>query len=456
METAKQPDPSCGVQSQQQPEQHKGKEQLRVSPRLTLQAPLSRRGHGPGVILVADHYAALKKSDASLDPPPLVKWAEEGFAVALLLVPGGADDGGEFPLQRAIDGLKGLEGCDHEGGFGLISYLSRVPYYVTEGVCACPDIKAIVSFGGRNFASFSPSSSDIAPQLIHIAGPETPRRESMSVVQNPLTSDLTSPPATTTSSSSSTTAKHTPPKTYRYLNAKSDSSWILPNDPSYHSQSAGLAHTRTLQFLKPLLNGPYFDLEAIWDEHCQYEFGERDVAKTMATMVSEPYVNHIPTMTGGIGKEALTAFYTNHFIFENPPDTALDLVSRTVGIDRVVDEFVFKLTHDRQVDWLLPGVPATGKYLEIPFTSVVGIRGDRLCHEHISWDQATALRQAGLLPEWVGFEADSVEGRTRGEGKRFEVKLPVAGVETVRKLVDEGAVESNGLMGKGWREVDDV
>lgn len=72
----------------------------------------------------------------------------------------------------------------------------------------------------------------------------------------------------------------------------------------------------------------------------------------MATMVQEPYVNHVPTLTGGIGRECLTAFYRNHFIFSNADDAALELVSRTVGIDRIVDEFLFSCTHDRVVDWL--------------------------------------------------------------------------------------------------------
>ena len=100
------------------------------------------------------------------------------------------------------------------------------------------------------------------------------------------------------------------------------------------------------------MGGPCFDLEAIWEEHTLYEFGERAVEKTMSTMVQEPYVNHIPTMTGGIGRAALTDFYRNHFVFNNPDDTALELVSRTVGIDRVIDEFLFSFTHDRMIDWL--------------------------------------------------------------------------------------------------------
>lgn len=280
-------------------------------------------------------------------------------------------------------------------------------------------------------------------QLIHVSGPEQPRKGSFSVVPEP-----DSPVAPTAPSSINTC---------RYEDAAKDSDWVLPSSKDYHAASAKLAHTRSLMFLKPLVHGPYFDLDAIWDEHCNFEFDVRDVDQTMATMVAEPYVNHIPTLTGGIGKERLTQFYAKHFIFSNPPDTALELVSRTVGIDRVVDEFVASFTHDRVVDWLLPGVPPTGKHLRIPFTSVVAMRGDRLCHEHISWDQATALRQAGLMPEWVPFPYQ-IEGRDPAPGKRFEVRLPVLGEETAKKLVNESSVESNELISQGegisWREVD--
>lgn len=405
---------------------------------MILQPPLSRRGKGPGLILVLDHYALIAKSEKHLDPPPLQKWAEEGFCVVQVLVPGKVEDGGEFPLQRALDVLKGCEGCEFGNGVGVISYISRLPYYVEEAVCLTPDIKALVSYGGRKVTTLNESVASIPPQLVHIAGPDVPRRESISIAP-----DLArAPPSGIV-------------KSYRYEDAKKDSGWILPSDEDYHKRSAGIAHTRSLMFLKPLLNGPFFDLEAVWDEHCKFEFAERDVEKTMATMVDQPYVNHIPTLTGGIGKDRLTSFYTHHFVFSNPPDTALSLVSRTVGIDRVIDEFVFSLTHTKMVPWLLPGIPPTGKKLEIPFTSVVALRGDRLCHEHISWDQATALQQLGVLPEYVKFPYQ-IEGADPPQGKRFEIPLPVAGAETSRKLVDEGSEVSNKLMDKVWRVVDDI
>lgn len=126
----------------------------------------------------------------------------------------------------------------------------------------------------------------------------------------------------------------------------------VPAHPDYRASAAAVAHTRSLSFLKPLMGGPYFDLEAIWDEHTRYEFADRSVEETMATMVEEPYVNHVPTLTGGIGRSKLTTFYRDHFIFSNSDDAALELVSRTVGVDRIVDEFLFNCTHDRVIDWL--------------------------------------------------------------------------------------------------------
>lgn len=142
-------------------------------------------------------------------------------------------------------------------------------------------------------------------------------------------------------------------KSHYYPNLKTlDCSFALPQCAGFNPAAASVAHTRSLTFLKPLVGGPYFDLEAIWEEHTKYEFEDRSVEKTMATMVDQPYVNHVPTLTGGIGRENLTKFYRDHFINSNSDDAQLELVSRTVGIDRIVDEFLFNFTHDRVVDWL--------------------------------------------------------------------------------------------------------
>ena len=197
---------------------------------------------------------------------------------------------------------------------------------------------------------------------------------------------------------------------------------------SYDKPSAMMAHSRSIALFRKVM-GPHYDLSTLWEKHCEYEFATRDVDATMATMVPSPYVNHIPTMTGGVGYTDLHRFYKNHFIPKTPADTRLVPISRTVGADRLVDEMLFCFTHDIEIDWMLPGVAPTGKYVEVPLVAIVCFRGDKLYNEHIYWDQASVLVQIGLLDAAL---------------------LPVAGVETADKLVDE-TKPSNTLM-KLWAE----
>jgi carboxymethylenebutenolidase len=166
------------------------------------------------------------------------------------------------------------------------------------------------------------------------------------------------------------------------------------------------------------------DLVALWEAHCRCEFETRDVDATMATMVSAPYVNHVPTMTGGVGHDQLKRFYKYHFIGGNPPDTALTPISRTVGADQIVDEMLFSFTHTSEVDWMLPGIAPTGHKVEVPLVAIVKFVDGKVAHEHIYWDQASVLVQVGLL-------------EPKG--------LPVAGAETARKVVDKSQ-PSNALM----------
>ena len=199
-------------------------------------------------------------------------------------------------------------------------------------------------------------------------------------------------------------------------------------EDAYHRPSAMIAHSRTIALLRRAL-GPAYDLEALWESHLHHEFGSRDTAATMATMVAEPYVNHIPTMTGGTGADALSRFYAEHFIPKMPKDTVLTSLSCTVGADRVVDELIFSFTHDEEIDWMLPGVAPTGKTVSVPLVAIVAFRGGKVHHEHIYWDQASVLVQVGLL---------AADG------------LPVAGAETARKAADE-TLPSNRLI-PGWTD----
>lgn len=119
----------------------------------------------------------------------------------------------------------------------------------------------------------------------------------------------------------------------------------------------------------------------------------------------------------------------------------------------MIDEFIFKFTHDQVINWILPGVPPTFKYVQIPFTAVVNIRGDRLYHEHIAWDQASVLKQIGLMPEYLPYPY-KIDGKEPASGKRFEYQLPVAGNEQADKMREKNLVPSNEMFEYKIREVD--
>jgi len=156
------------------------------------------------------------------------------------------------------------------------------------------------------------------------------------------------------------------------------------------------------------------DLPALWQEHTDHEFVTRDTEATLATMVDDAYVNHVPVMTGGRGKEALRAFYSQDFIPRMPPDTSLIPVSRTIGENQLVDEMIFSFTHTEEMPWMLPGVAPTNLPVKIPLVVIVKFRDGKLAHEHIYWDQASVLKQIGLLTDPA---------------------LPVFGVETAEKVL---------------------
>ena len=117
---------------------------------------------------------------------------------------------------------------------------------------------------------------------------------------------------------------------------------------------------------------------------------------------------------GGVGGQEVRRFYGEHFINQIPKDAKVTPISRTIGKDQVVDEFIVSFTHDTQWDYLLPGVPPTGKKVELPHVVVMRFENGKVAHEHVWWDQASLLVQVGLLDP---------------------ASLPVVGIEQAKKLL---------------------
>lgn len=154
---------------------------------------------------------------------------------------------------------------------------------------------------------------------------------------------------------------------------------------------------------------------ALFQQHVDAELAG-DLDTTMATMTDDPHLNHVPVMAGGVGREGVRAFYRDHLVGKFfPPDVKITNVSRTVGDDQLVEELFISFTHTTPIDWLLPGVPPTGKKVEMAVAVIVGFKDGKISHEHIYWDQAGVLVQVGLLDP---------------------AGLPVSGAESARKVLD--------------------
>lgn len=152
---------------------------------------------------------------------------------------------------------------------------------------------------------------------------------------------------------------------------------------------------------------------ALFEKHVAAEL-VGDLETTMATMTDNPHLHNLATMGGGTGKQGVRTFYRDKLIGQFfPPDVEMKSISRTVGHDQIVDELVISFTHTAVMDWMLPGVPPTGKFVEVAFAVIVGFSEGKVSHEHIYWDQATVLVQIGLLDP---------------------TGLPVVGAESARKV----------------------
>jgi carboxymethylenebutenolidase len=350
-------------------------------------------GHGPGLVLLDD---ALRPQTAEL-------YAEEGYVVLHpeRLDPTSRDD----DAAAVVAALRARPECT--GKLGVLGF-------DRGGTIACRmavegGVDAAIIYGGGALAEAPALAARLGcPLVLHLAE-----------------ADPAASPAAIDQVRAAFAGR---PEMSVHIYPGTAAGFEQKGGPHYDRAAAGLAHSRSIALLRRAI-GPYFDLEALWEAHTRYEFVTRDVAATMATMVGDPYVNHIPVMTGGVGAKDLARFYANHFIPKCPKDIRMVPISRTVGADRIVDEMLTSFTHDVEIDWMLPGVPPTGRHVEIAIVAIVGFRGSKLCHEHIYWDQASVLAQIGLIDP-------------KG--------LPVAGAEAAHKLLDE-TLPSNTLM-RRWAD----
>ncbi|MCZ6637582.1 MAG: nuclear transport factor 2 family protein [Alphaproteobacteria bacterium] len=156
----------------------------------------------------------------------------------------------------------------------------------------------------------------------------------------------------------------------------------------------------------------------VWDRHTAAEFLDKDADAAIATMTERPVLIHVPVGTGATGREALRKFYADTFLPQIPPDVDLQLISRTVGQNRLIDEFILRFTHTVLMPWFAPGIEPTGRRLEVPHVGVIAFEDGKIASEHIYWDHASVLIQLGVL------DAE---------------RLPALGSEQTQRLLDPNA-----------------
>lgn len=379
-------------------------------------------GRGPGVVLCQEIFGVnqamrevadlLAEEGYTVLVPDLywrqvpgidLGYSEADFAAALALYGSFDEASGVQDIGTSLAFLRQLPECD-DGPQGVVGYClgGKLAYLAA---CRLPQAACAVGYYGVGIESALNELQGLEGRrlVLHLAG-----------------NDGFCPPA---ARDAIVAAAREVAGVETYLYPGVDHAFARPRGHHFDKPAALMAHERTVAALRRSI-GPHYDLSALWEEHIRHEFDTRDVPATMATMVAEPYVNHIPTMTGGVGHAQLSRFYQHHFVHGNPQDMALTPISRTVGATQIVDEFIMTFTHDSEIDWMLPGVAPTGRRVQIPMLGVVKFRGPKLCHEHIYWDQASVLVQIGALDP---------------------TGLPVAGQETAAKLLDE-SLPSNTLM----------
>lgn len=135
----------------------------------------------------------------------------------------------------------------------------------------------------------------------------------------------------------------------------------------------------------------------MWEAHTAAEFEQKDADAAIATMADHPVLIHVPVGTGATGRDAVRKFYARIMIPQTPEDFRLQGLTRSVGQNRIIDEFIVRFTHSVRMDWFAPGIEPTGRRIAVPHVAVIAFEDGRISSEHIYWDHATVLRQMGLL-----------------------------------------------------------
>ncbi|TFA98385.1 hypothetical protein CCMA1212_009887 [Trichoderma ghanense] len=374
------------------------------------------------------------------DPVTIAEWQAEGFDVQYLPMGNGGDE-----YLRKLKGLRGNETSTFET-FGIVAYgdaaaLCLQHYHVMDNN---PDfkIKLLIAYYPTAIPDPKGRFPNNISALVHLIGGEdidvTVQSQMVGIQGKRRTSRRTIQPGMGTGG----LLRFAYPS-YTY---QAQPGFAEHDLDEYDAISADLAWSRNLAAARRAF-GQTVDLEHVWEQNVQGKVLNRSLDSTMSSYTTHksPHVTYIPTLTGGIGADELQEFYSQYF--GNPKSLKLTLVSRTIGADRIVDEIHIRFKHTQEMPWILPGVPATQKRVQILVVSIVTLRGGKLYHEHVYWDQASVLLQIGAL------DPNAIPESAKKLGME---KLPVVGSAAASRVLkgwdpqQEG--EADNELIPGWND----
>ena len=138
------------------------------------------------------------------------------------------------------------------------------------------------------------------------------------------------------------------------------------------------------------------EMEGVWDRLTADLYERADAGAAAAALASRVSWRELPTGAGGEGREAVERYLAQELLAQLPADLERERRSRVLDTRRLVDETEFRFTHDRELGWLLPGVPPTGRPARVLAVSIVRIRQHRVDEYRTLWDQAGLRASLGL------------------------------------------------------------
>lgn len=376
---------------------------------------LPEKGEGPGIILIQEIFgvnAHIKRVAADL--------AREGYVVLapdlfhrlwprLELGYTGKDRDQALDYYKRFDPVQGLEDltCAVEalrqsphlhGGVAAMGFC--LGGNLAFRLAARTKLEAVISYYGGGIHEHLTEFTASCPMVFHFG--ELDKHITIDKVELLM----------------NTVAHHENTRIYIYENA--DHGFNCEARATYNQRAAILAKSRSLDLLHRTI-GPRLNLSEIFDNHLFTALNSKDIDATMETLTEEAVVTFVPTLSGGKGKHELRRFYCE--LFEAlSGDASITTLARTTGSDRVVDEVILSFTHDRTMNFILPGLKPTGKHITIPLVISATFAYDKLSREHVYWDQASVLKQIDSIDEDFKF------------GK---LHLPISAGEQALKLLDD-------------------